>query len=184
MCVDIFVICVSMCTHVQLQTPLPLAKEYDEDSLIPSSPATETSDNVSPVASPIHTGLVFCPYLKHWWHFGGNQFLKLKYYELMHGSAVSWLASWWTLVAAQWEEADTTACVSSYLLAPVLLRHASPAAWWSLRNSLHRLLWWRVRVLPAGSSLLVQPACSFWGEETSFDRKQDYKLNLNCSLTL
>lgn len=37
-------------------TPLPLPKEYDEDSLIPSSPATETSDNVSPVASPIHTG--------------------------------------------------------------------------------------------------------------------------------
>lgn len=41
----------------QLHTPLPLPKEYDEDSLIPSSPATETSDNVSPVASPIHTGL-------------------------------------------------------------------------------------------------------------------------------
>lgn len=39
-------------------TPIPLSKEYDEDSLIPSSPATETSDNVSPVASPIHTGLV------------------------------------------------------------------------------------------------------------------------------
>lgn len=37
-------------------TPIPLPKEYDEDSLIPSSPATETSDNVSPVASPIHTG--------------------------------------------------------------------------------------------------------------------------------
>uniref|UniRef100_A0A9J7XQ16 Ankyrin 1, erythrocytic b n=1 Tax=Cyprinus carpio carpio TaxID=630221 RepID=A0A9J7XQ16_CYPCA len=32
--------------------------EYDEDSLIPSSPATETSDNVSPVASPIHTGFL------------------------------------------------------------------------------------------------------------------------------
>uniref|UniRef100_A0A665X9M5 Ankyrin 1, erythrocytic b n=1 Tax=Echeneis naucrates TaxID=173247 RepID=A0A665X9M5_ECHNA len=29
-----------------------------EDSLIPSSPATETSDNVSPVASPIHTGFL------------------------------------------------------------------------------------------------------------------------------
>ncbi|XP_048045755.1 ankyrin-1a isoform X3 [Megalobrama amblycephala] len=42
----------------QQQTPLPLAKEYDEDSLIPSSPATETSDNVSPVASPIHTGFL------------------------------------------------------------------------------------------------------------------------------
>uniref|UniRef100_A0A8D3BUJ9 Ankyrin-1 n=1 Tax=Scophthalmus maximus TaxID=52904 RepID=A0A8D3BUJ9_SCOMX len=39
-------------------TPLPLPKEYDEDSLIPSSPATETSDNVSPVASPIHTGFL------------------------------------------------------------------------------------------------------------------------------
>lgn len=36
---------------------LPQAsKEYDEDSLIPSSPATETSDNISPVASPVHTG--------------------------------------------------------------------------------------------------------------------------------
>uniref|UniRef100_A0A8C3AS60 Ankyrin 1 n=1 Tax=Cyclopterus lumpus TaxID=8103 RepID=A0A8C3AS60_CYCLU len=32
--------------------------EYDDDSLIPSSPATETSDNVSPVASPIHTGFL------------------------------------------------------------------------------------------------------------------------------
>ncbi|XP_075882083.1 ankyrin-1-like [Nelusetta ayraudi] len=42
----------------QLHTPLPLPKEYDEDSLIPSSPATETSDNVSPVASPIHTGFL------------------------------------------------------------------------------------------------------------------------------
>ncbi|XP_061732704.1 ankyrin-1-like isoform X5 [Nerophis ophidion] len=40
------------------QTPIPLPKEYDEDSLIPSSPATETSDNVSPVASPIHTGFL------------------------------------------------------------------------------------------------------------------------------
>ncbi|XP_077572046.1 ankyrin-1-like isoform X7 [Stigmatopora nigra] len=39
-------------------TPLPLPKEYDDDSLIPSSPATETSDNVSPVASPIHTGFL------------------------------------------------------------------------------------------------------------------------------
>lgn len=39
--------------------PLSLSqasKEYDEDSLIPSSPATETSDNISPVASPVHTG--------------------------------------------------------------------------------------------------------------------------------
>uniref|UniRef100_A0A8C7ZTS4 Ankyrin 1, erythrocytic b n=1 Tax=Oryzias sinensis TaxID=183150 RepID=A0A8C7ZTS4_9TELE len=46
--------CVSPETH----TPIPLPKEYDEDSLIPSSPATETSDNVSPVASPIHTGFL------------------------------------------------------------------------------------------------------------------------------
>ncbi|XP_036382334.1 ankyrin-1-like isoform X3 [Megalops cyprinoides] len=42
----------------QQHTPVPLPKEYDEDSLIPSSPATETSDNVSPVASPIHTGFL------------------------------------------------------------------------------------------------------------------------------
>ncbi|MBN3296933.1 ANK1 protein, partial [Amia calva] len=42
--------------HMEQHTPVPLPKEYDEDSLIPSSPATETSDNVSPVASPIHTG--------------------------------------------------------------------------------------------------------------------------------
>uniref|UniRef100_A0AAX7TL44 Ankyrin-1 n=1 Tax=Astatotilapia calliptera TaxID=8154 RepID=A0AAX7TL44_ASTCA len=35
-----------------------LQSKYDEDSLIPSSPATETSDNVSPVASPIHTGFL------------------------------------------------------------------------------------------------------------------------------
>uniref|UniRef100_A0A671R2J8 Ankyrin-1-like n=1 Tax=Sinocyclocheilus anshuiensis TaxID=1608454 RepID=A0A671R2J8_9TELE len=43
---------------LRVHTPLPLPKEYDEDSLIPSSPATETSDNVSPVASPIHTGFL------------------------------------------------------------------------------------------------------------------------------
>ncbi|XP_072521439.1 ankyrin-1-like isoform X3 [Salminus brasiliensis] len=42
----------------QQHTPIPMPKEYDEDSLIPSSPATETSDNVSPVASPIHTGFL------------------------------------------------------------------------------------------------------------------------------
>uniref|UniRef100_A0A665VVX5 Ankyrin 1, erythrocytic a n=1 Tax=Echeneis naucrates TaxID=173247 RepID=A0A665VVX5_ECHNA len=36
----------------------PWTLKYDEDSLIPSSPATETSDNVSPVASPIHTGFL------------------------------------------------------------------------------------------------------------------------------
>ncbi|XP_029459587.1 ankyrin-1 isoform X9 [Rhinatrema bivittatum] len=35
-----------------------LCKEFDEDSLIPSSPATETSDNVSPVTSPVHTGFL------------------------------------------------------------------------------------------------------------------------------
>ncbi|XP_043938927.1 ankyrin-1 isoform X2 [Protopterus annectens] len=33
-------------------------KEFDDESLIPSSPATETSDNISPVASPIHTGFL------------------------------------------------------------------------------------------------------------------------------
>uniref|UniRef100_A0A3Q3JGD3 Ankyrin 1, erythrocytic a n=1 Tax=Monopterus albus TaxID=43700 RepID=A0A3Q3JGD3_MONAL len=44
--------------RIPRHTPLPLPKEYDEDSLIPSSPATETSDNVSPVASPIHTGFL------------------------------------------------------------------------------------------------------------------------------
>ncbi|XP_047674830.1 ankyrin-1a isoform X6 [Tachysurus fulvidraco] len=42
----------------QQHTPIPMPKEYDDDSLIPSSPATETSDNVSPVASPIHTGFL------------------------------------------------------------------------------------------------------------------------------
>ncbi|XP_035382909.1 ankyrin-1 isoform X1 [Electrophorus electricus] len=51
--------CVSPETVILEQhTPVPLPKEYDEDSLIPSSPATETSDNVSPVASPIHTGFL------------------------------------------------------------------------------------------------------------------------------
>ncbi|XP_061783298.1 uncharacterized protein ank1b isoform X3 [Nerophis lumbriciformis] len=50
--------CVSPETVLLDQTPIPLPKEYDEDSLIPSSPATETSDNVSPVASPIHTGFL------------------------------------------------------------------------------------------------------------------------------
>ncbi len=52
-----FSLTVSFSLSLWLQhTPVPLPKEYDEDSLIPSSPATETSDNVSPVASPIHTG--------------------------------------------------------------------------------------------------------------------------------
>uniref|UniRef100_A0A673JGN6 Ankyrin-1-like n=1 Tax=Sinocyclocheilus rhinocerous TaxID=307959 RepID=A0A673JGN6_9TELE len=57
MCIFLFVL-VSTFLHIQQHTPLPLPKEYDEDSLIPSSPATETSDNVSPVASPIHTGFL------------------------------------------------------------------------------------------------------------------------------
>ncbi|XP_053319005.1 ankyrin-1 isoform X3 [Spea bombifrons] len=36
----------------------PVSRELDEESLIPSSPATETSDNISPVASPVHTGFL------------------------------------------------------------------------------------------------------------------------------
>uniref|UniRef100_A0AAR2KEL3 ZU5 domain-containing protein n=1 Tax=Pygocentrus nattereri TaxID=42514 RepID=A0AAR2KEL3_PYGNA len=44
--------------EMEQHTPIPMPKDYDEDSLIPSSPATETSDNVSPVASPIHTGFL------------------------------------------------------------------------------------------------------------------------------
>ncbi|KAM8794705.1 ankyrin-1 [Eudromia elegans] len=39
-------------------SPQEPTKEFDEDSLIPSSPATETSDNISPVASPVHTGFL------------------------------------------------------------------------------------------------------------------------------
>ncbi|XP_077118325.1 ankyrin-1 isoform X11 [Ranitomeya variabilis] len=35
-----------------------LSRELDDESLIPSSPATETSDNISPVASPVHTGFL------------------------------------------------------------------------------------------------------------------------------
>lgn len=54
---QIFTVCLVYLLSLWPQhTPVPLPKEYDEDSLIPSSPATETSDNVSPVASPIHTG--------------------------------------------------------------------------------------------------------------------------------
>lgn len=61
-----YIISTCLYLHVYLQhTPLSLPKEYDEDSLIPSSPATETSDNVSPVASPIHTGLVFSNLMKY-----------------------------------------------------------------------------------------------------------------------
>uniref|UniRef100_A0A8B9S631 Ankyrin 1 n=1 Tax=Apteryx owenii TaxID=8824 RepID=A0A8B9S631_APTOW len=40
------------------EEPEQPSKEFDEDSLIPSSPATETSDNISPVASPVHTGFL------------------------------------------------------------------------------------------------------------------------------
>eukprot|EP00064_Thunnus_orientalis_P014646 superscaffoldBa00002573_g14693 len=79
-------------------TPIPLPKEYDEDSLIPSSPATETSDNVSPVASPIHTGDVA--------------------YQSYHKEFISW----WMLEEAPCEAADTTACELSSLLEPALHR--------------------------------------------------------------
>ncbi|XP_026718794.1 ankyrin-1 isoform X13 [Athene cunicularia] len=44
--------------HVPSVSPQEPSKEFDEDSLIPSSPATETSDNISPVASPVHTGFL------------------------------------------------------------------------------------------------------------------------------
>uniref|UniRef100_H3AVS9 Ankyrin-1 n=1 Tax=Latimeria chalumnae TaxID=7897 RepID=H3AVS9_LATCH len=51
--------CVSPETVVlKEQGVIQTEQEYYEDSLIPSSPATETSDNVSPVASPIHTGFL------------------------------------------------------------------------------------------------------------------------------
>ncbi|XP_070621591.1 ankyrin-1 isoform X2 [Erythrolamprus reginae] len=43
---------------IQAEEPEQPSKEFDEESLIPSSPATETSDNISPVASPIHTGFL------------------------------------------------------------------------------------------------------------------------------
>uniref|UniRef100_A0A8D1PYA4 ZU5 domain-containing protein n=1 Tax=Sus scrofa TaxID=9823 RepID=A0A8D1PYA4_PIG len=43
---------------IRSEEPEQALKEYDEDSLIPSSPATETSDNISPVASPVHTGFL------------------------------------------------------------------------------------------------------------------------------
>ncbi|XP_057552671.1 ankyrin-1 isoform X1 [Hippopotamus amphibius kiboko] len=43
---------------IKSEEPEQAWKEYDEDSLVPSSPATETSDNVSPVASPVHTGFL------------------------------------------------------------------------------------------------------------------------------
>ncbi|XP_023486451.2 ankyrin-1 isoform X13 [Equus caballus] len=43
---------------IKSEEPEQASKEYDEDSLIPSSPATETSDNISPVASPVHTGFL------------------------------------------------------------------------------------------------------------------------------
>ncbi|XP_043359035.1 ankyrin-1 isoform X14 [Dermochelys coriacea] len=43
---------------IKLEESEQPSKEFDEDSLIPSSPATETSDNISPVASPVHTGFL------------------------------------------------------------------------------------------------------------------------------
>uniref|UniRef100_A0A8D0KKB0 Ankyrin-1 n=1 Tax=Salvator merianae TaxID=96440 RepID=A0A8D0KKB0_SALMN len=43
---------------IRAEEPEQPSKEYDEESLIPSSPATETSDNISPVASPVHTGFL------------------------------------------------------------------------------------------------------------------------------
>uniref|UniRef100_A0A672P5F6 Ankyrin-1-like n=1 Tax=Sinocyclocheilus grahami TaxID=75366 RepID=A0A672P5F6_SINGR len=68
---DLFLTCVFFRNHSPAIPRIPcvspetvmlkeheMEQEYDEDSLIPSSPATETSDNVSPVASPIHTGFL------------------------------------------------------------------------------------------------------------------------------
>ncbi|XP_027621271.1 ankyrin-1 isoform X3 [Tupaia chinensis] len=43
---------------IRSEEPEQASKEYDEHTLIPSSPATETSDNISPVASPVHTGFL------------------------------------------------------------------------------------------------------------------------------
>ncbi|XP_067326757.1 ankyrin-1 isoform X8 [Anolis sagrei] len=43
---------------IRPEEPEQPSKEFDEESLIPSSPATETSDNISPVASPVHTGFL------------------------------------------------------------------------------------------------------------------------------
>ncbi|XP_062913113.1 ankyrin-1-like isoform X9 [Mobula hypostoma] len=45
----------------QQQASISLSKDLDEDSFTPSSPATETSDNISPIASPIHTGELSIP---------------------------------------------------------------------------------------------------------------------------
>ncbi|XP_072915969.1 ankyrin-1-like isoform X9 [Hemitrygon akajei] len=45
----------------QQQASISLTKDLDEDSFTPSSPATETSDNISPIASPIHTGELSIP---------------------------------------------------------------------------------------------------------------------------
>ncbi|XP_060712657.1 ankyrin-1-like isoform X2 [Hemiscyllium ocellatum] len=42
----------------QHQPPVSASKDVDEDSFTPGSPATETSDNISPIASPIHTGFL------------------------------------------------------------------------------------------------------------------------------
>ncbi|XP_039222832.1 ankyrin-1 isoform X2 [Crotalus tigris] len=43
---------------IRPEEPEQPSKEFDEESLIPSSPATETSDNISPVASPVYTGFL------------------------------------------------------------------------------------------------------------------------------
>lgn len=109
---------------VQQHTPLPLPKEYDEDSLIPSSPATETSDNVSPVASPIHTGSA-----------QNRTFILLKLcsnVQFSHSfvpTTGSWSVSWWMLEAVQCEAAGIMDCVSSYLHGRVRHPPALPAAW-------------------------------------------------------
>ncbi|XP_043541143.1 ankyrin-1-like isoform X2 [Chiloscyllium plagiosum] len=54
-------ICLSVCLSVCLCGRQPsgsASKDVDEDSFTPGSPATETSDNISPIASPIHTGFL------------------------------------------------------------------------------------------------------------------------------
>ncbi|XP_078063830.1 uncharacterized protein LOC144489874, partial [Mustelus asterias] len=50
---------VTVQTQQLQQYSISVSRDVDEDSFTPSSPATETSDNISPIASPIHTGLIF-----------------------------------------------------------------------------------------------------------------------------
>lgn len=72
----------------------------------------------------------------------------------------SWSVSWWMPGGAPCVAADTTGCVSSSPLGPVLPPPASPVVWSNPRNSTPHPRWQRERAWPAVSSPWGPPVCT------------------------